>query len=69
MMGTAWEARTKLLTINEAAQILNIRINTLKSWCDQGIIPAFRIGPSTDRCLLESDVNFLNTRIHQNCKT
>ena len=55
-MAIAWESRAKLLTITEAAVVLHVHENTLRRWCDSGVIPAFRIGSRGDRRLLERDV-------------
>lgn len=53
----------KLLTTQEAAHILNIHENTLRRWCDSGVIGAFRIGARGDRRFLESDVLTLKSSI------
>lgn len=56
----------KLLTLGEAARMLNAHENTLRRWCDSGLIFAFRVGSRGDRRLLESDVIALRSRIAEN---
>ena len=66
MVAITWDMRIKLLTIQESARILHVHVNTVRRWCDQGIIPAFRVGPRADRRLLESDVISLKSKIMTN---
>ena len=58
--------RTKLLTISEAALLLNVHENTLRRWCNLGFIKAFRIGPRGDRRILASEVVCLKLRLTNN---
>jgi len=65
-MAITWDTRKKLLTIKEAANLLHVHENTLRRWCDEGVIPALRIGPRGDRRILESDVANLLLRLNKN---
>ncbi len=55
-----------LVTTSEAARLLNIHENTLRRWCDSGVIPAFRLAARGDRRLLQSDVVALRLRMASN---
>lgn len=49
-----------MLTINEVAQLLNVHINTVRRWSNQGVLKAYRIGSRGDRRFRQEDVaNFL----------
>ena len=41
--------QNQLLTPGEAARILNVNVNTVRRWCDRGIIEHTRIGVRGDR--------------------
>jgi excisionase family DNA binding protein len=57
------EFSNKRLTIKEAAQVLHVHENTIRRWCDQGILKCYRIGTRKDRRLPESEIiAFLNSR-------
>ena len=45
-----------LITTTTAARMLNIHINTVRRWSDQGILKAYRIGPRGDRRFVKEDV-------------
>ena len=48
---------TKLMfTTRELAKFLNVHINTVRRWSDQGIIKSYRIGPRGDRRFSRDDV-------------
>ena len=48
---------TKLMfTTRELARFLNVHINTVRRWSDQGIIKSYRIGPRGDRRFSRDDV-------------
>ena len=38
-----------MLTISEVAQLLNVHINTVRRWSNQGILKSYRIGSRGDR--------------------
>ncbi len=46
-----------LLTAAEAAEILNVHINTVRRWSNKGILETYRIGPRGDRTLRRRDVD------------
>jgi excisionase family DNA binding protein len=45
-----------MLTINEVAQLLNVHINTVRRWSNQGVLKAYRIGSRGDRRFRQEDV-------------
>lgn len=58
MQGLCKEISTmeKLLTIREAAKILNIHPNTLRNWEEKGLIKPYRLGVRRDRRYTYSEV-------------
>jgi hypothetical protein len=38
-----------LLTVQDVAHILNIHVNTVRRWSDQGLFKPIRLGPRGDR--------------------
>ena len=58
---------TKLMfTTRELAKFLNVHINTVRRWSDQGVIKSYRIGPRGDRRFSKDDVlSFLADNLHQ----
>ena len=52
-----------MLTISNVAQLLNVHINTVRRWSNQGILKAYRIGSRGDRRFqLEDITNFLSQK-------
>ena len=52
----------KMLTVQEVAVILHAHPNTIRHWCDEGLLKAQRIGPRGDRRFLPEDVeNFITS--------
>lgn len=45
-----------LLTLSEAAELLNIHVNTVRRWSNQGMLKARRIGSRRDRRFRQGDV-------------
>jgi len=45
-----------MLTISEVARILNVHINTIRRWSNQGILKACRIGSRGDRRFKREDI-------------
>jgi excisionase family DNA binding protein len=53
----------KLLTLQEACDILKVHPNTLRQWDKNGILPAIRIGTKrVRRYKKESIINFLQSQ-------
>ena len=49
-----------MLTASDVARLLNVHVNTVRRWSNQGILRAYRIGSRGDRRLNEEDIiNFL----------
>jgi excisionase family DNA binding protein len=44
------------LTVGEVARMLNVHIQTIRRWSNQGIVRVYRIGPRGDRRFREEDV-------------
>ena len=45
-----------MLTTSEVARILNVHINTIRRWSNQGILRAYRIGSRGDRRFKREDI-------------
>jgi excisionase family DNA binding protein len=45
-----------MLTTSEVARILNVHINTIRRWSNQGILKAYRIGSRGDRRFKREDI-------------
>jgi len=45
-----------MLTTGEVARILNVHINTIRRWSNQGILKAYRIGSRGDRRFKREDI-------------
>jgi len=45
-----------MLTVREVAHSLNIHVNTVRRWSDQGVLKSFRIGPRGDRRFRREDI-------------
>ena len=45
-----------MLTISEVAQLLNVHVNTVRRWSNQGILKTYRIGSRGDRRFDHKDV-------------
>jgi len=51
----------KMLTVSDVARLLNVHINTIRRWSNQGILKAYRIGSRGDRRFQQEDItNFLS---------
>jgi len=46
-----------MLTTSEVARILNVHINTIRRWSNQGILKSYRIGSRGDRRFKKNDVD------------
>ena len=45
-----------MLTISEVAQLLNVHINTVRRWSNQGTLKSYRIGSRGDRRFRRADI-------------
>ncbi len=45
-----------MLTASDVAQFLNVHINTVRRWSNQGILKAYRIGSRGDRRFRQGDI-------------
>ena len=45
-----------MLTITEVAQLLNVHINTVRRWSNQGTLKSYRIGSRGDRRFRQEDI-------------
>jgi excisionase family DNA binding protein len=48
-----------MLTTSEVARILNVHINTVRRWSNQGALKSYRIGSRGDRRFRKGDVDAL----------
>jgi excisionase family DNA binding protein len=46
-----------MLTTSEVARLLNVHINTVRRWSNQGILKAYRIGSRGDRRFRKEDID------------
>ncbi len=51
-----------LLTTSDVARLLNIHINTVRRWSNEGKLRAYRIGSRGDRRFQQSDVTLFLAR-------
>ncbi len=55
--------RNRMLTTSGVAKLLNLHINTVRRWSNEGILKPYRIGPRGDRRFIKDDViSFLNSQ-------
>lgn len=57
---------TTLITVSEAAELLNVHVNTIRRWSNQGILHGFRIGSRGDRRFIKDDIENLIFGLHEN---
>ncbi len=54
---------SQMLTSSGVAKLLNLHINTVRRWSNDGILKPYRLGPRGDRRFKREDViNFLATQ-------
>ena len=57
-----------MLTTSDVARFLNVHINTVRRWSNQGILKAYRIGSRGDRRFRQEDVSSFLSEQPQNSK-
>lgn len=63
--GRRLEELPEVLTLREAAEVLNCHPNTLRNWDNEGILKAVRVGRRKDRRYRKEDVlRFLEQDSH-----
>jgi len=55
-----------MLTTSDVARLLNVHINTIRRWSNQGVIRAYRIGSRGDRRFRQEDVSTFLSKQHPN---
>jgi excisionase family DNA binding protein len=50
-----------MLTTSEVARVLNVHINTVRRWSNQGTLKSYRIGSRGDRRFRKDDVDAFYT--------
>ncbi len=45
-----------MLTISEVAHLLNVHINTVRRWSNQGVLKTYRLGSRGDRRFKREDI-------------
>ncbi len=56
--------QNQLLTSGEVARILQLNVNTIRRWCDRGIIEHYRIGTRGDRRIPLSFIDDIISQVH-----
>ena len=56
--------QNQLLTPGEVARILHVNVNTIRRWCDRGILTHYRIGNRGDRRIPLSFVASIISQVH-----
>jgi len=55
----ALDAKT-MLNVSDVSQLLGIHVNTVRRWCQKGVLTAYRLGARGDRRFRREDIdNFL----------
>ncbi len=45
-----------MLTTSDAARLMNVHMNTVRRWSNQGVLKTYRIGSRGDRRFQEEDI-------------
>ena len=51
-----------MLTASEVARLLNVHMNTVRRWSNQGVLKAYRIGSRGDRRFRQEDIAYFLSR-------
>ncbi|MBE9482762.1 MAG: helix-turn-helix domain-containing protein [Chloroflexi bacterium] len=57
-----------MLTISDVANLLNVHINTVRRWSNQGILKTYRIGSRGDRRFRQQDITSFLSEQSENGK-
>lgn len=57
-----------MLTTSDVARLLNVHMNTVRRWSNQGIIKAYRIGSRGDRRFRQEDIDYFISQQNQPVK-
>lgn len=57
-----------MLTISDVARLLNVHINTVRRWSNQGVLKAYRIGSRGDRRFQQEDIAIFLAEQTENSK-
>ena len=49
-------SRTPLMTVGQAAGVLNVHPDTLRRWGARGLVHTYRVGPRSDRRFSRSEI-------------
>ena len=60
----ARRGNVKMMTTKGVARMLNVHINTVRRWSDNGVLKAYRIGPRGDRRFERGDISDMLTSNH-----
>ena len=52
-----------MLNVSDVSQLLGIHVNTVRRWCQKGVLTAYRLGARGDRRFRREDIdNFLGAK-------
>lgn len=51
-----------MLTASDVARLLNVHLNTVRRWSNQGVLKAYRIGSRGDRRFKQEDIAYFLSR-------
>ncbi len=51
-----------MLTASDVARLLNVHLNTVRRWSNQGVLKAYRIGSRGDRRFRQEDIAYFLSR-------
>ena len=57
-----------MLTISDVANLLNVHINTVRRWSNQGILKVYRLGSRGDRRFRQQDITSFLSEQRENGK-
>jgi excisionase family DNA binding protein len=54
-----------MLTASDVARLLNVHLNTVRRWSNQGVLRAYRIGSRGDRRFRREDIVYFLSQEHR----